>query len=35
VERVIPLARHHLSFRGTPYELCWRDYGLAYYTPVG
>ena len=34
VERVIPLVRHFLSFRGTPYQLCWRDRGLAYYTPV-
>jgi hypothetical protein len=33
-ERVIPLVRRHLSFRGCPYVLCWRDQGVAYYTPV-
>ena len=34
VERVIPLIRHHLSFKGAPYKLSWRDHGIAYYTPV-
>lgn len=34
VERVIPVLRHFFSFKGTPYRLCWRDHGVAYYTPV-
>lgn len=34
VERVIPLVRSFFSFKGTPYQLCWRDCGVAYYTPV-
>ena len=34
VERVIPLVRPYLSFKGAPYKLCWRDHGTAYYTPV-
>jgi len=34
VERVIPLVRNYLSFKGAPYKLCWRDHGIAYYTPV-
>jgi hypothetical protein len=33
-ERVIPLVRLFLSFGGSPYRLCWRDRGVAYYTPV-
>ncbi|RJR36906.1 MAG: hypothetical protein C4567_13390 [Deltaproteobacteria bacterium] len=33
-ERVIPLVRRYLSFSGCPYVLCWRDHGVAYYTPV-
>ncbi len=34
IERVIPLVRGYLSFRGAPYKLCWRDRGIAYYTPL-
>lgn len=33
-ERVIPLVRRYLSFGGSPYVLCWRDQGVAYYTPL-
>jgi hypothetical protein len=33
-ERLIPLLRRYLSFGGSPYVLCWRDHGVAYYTPV-
>ena len=33
-ERFIPLVRRFLSFGGAPYRLCWRDRGVAYYTPV-
>jgi hypothetical protein len=34
-ERLIPLVRSYLSFGGCPYMLCWRDHGVAYYTPIG
>jgi hypothetical protein len=34
IERVIPLVRYYFSFKGTPYKLCWRDHGVAYYTPA-
>lgn len=34
VERVIPVLRHFFSFKGTSYKLCWRDRGIAYYTPA-
>ena len=34
IERVIPLVRRFLSFGGAPYQLCWRDRGVVYYTPL-
>lgn len=33
-ERLIPLVRRYLSFGGSPYQLCWRDHGVVYYTPI-